>query len=386
MPTMHSRTHQGLTTIAGKSAGKQIVCVDTLLPAFEQLLAAAQKGHYWPLRAVKELTALSSGMTGKSNVYIRQSKSNEYTVFLPALKATVERWPNDQYCITGLVLDAHYFEATAKGDPIGLYRAMPAGDKEWSAKHVEDGRIEPKNDRVVAVADAGYRDASRAATEAVPRAAQAPGVSTAKLRRGCDLHFTPGKKRLGSLVRYNALASDDARTSAVHLAHTMKQAKAVEGVAWVADHGGSVVLTQAMQILADQGVTLKSHTAYLAKADSSPGQAVRLAHKLKMDVDDAFASTGMDPRGAASKMLSAGARLEAEHDTYTKLHATQDWCTGALQVSGAVGAGVFVVSSAGVASPLLAAMGAIVGAIGTSKTMLSVGQSVAGSVRHKLKR
>ena len=377
MPTMHSRTHQGLTTIAGKSAGKQIVCVDTLLPAFEQLLSTAQKGHYWPLRAVKELTALSSGMAGKSNVYIRQRKSNEYTV---------ERWPNDQYCITGLVLDAHYFEATSSGDPMGLYRAMPAGNDKWVAKHVKDGRIEPKNDRVVTVADAGYRDASRAATEAVPRAAQAPGVSTAKLRRGCDLHFTPGKKRLGSLVRYNALANDDARTSAVHLAHTMKQAQSVEGVAWVADHGGSVVLTQAMQILADQGVTFKSHTVYLTKADSSPGQAVRLAHKLKMDVDDAFASTGLDPRGAASKMLSVGARLEAENDTYTTLHATQDWFTGALQVSGAVGAGVFVASSAGVVSPLLAAMGAIVGAIGTSKTMLSVGQSVAGSVRHKLKR
>lgn len=385
MPTLHSRTHQGLTTIAGKSAGKQIVCVDTLLPAFEQLLSAAQKGHYWPLRAVKELTALSSGMPGKSNVYIRQSKSNEYTVFLPALKATIERWPNDQYCITGLVLDAHYFEATATGDPMGLYRAKPAKEG-WKTKHVEDGRIEPKNDRVVTVADTGYRDASRAATEAVPRAAQAPGVSTAKLRRGCDLHFTPGKKRLGSLIRYNALANDDARSSAVHLAHTMKQARGVEGVAWVADHGGSVVLTQAMQVLADQGITLESHTAYLAKADSSPGQAVRLAHKLKMDVDDAFASTGMDLRGAASKMLSAGARLEAENDTYTKLHATKDWFTGTLQVSGAVGAGVFLATSAGVASPLLAAMGAVVGALGTTKTMLSVGQSVTGSVRHKLKR
>lgn len=100
----------------------------------------------------------------------------------------------------------------------------------------------------------------------------------------------------------------------------MIQAKGVEDVIWSADKGGSAVLTQAMQILVDKGVTLKGHTAYLYKPRTSPGNALRLAHKLELTLNETFADTGWDLQGALSQLGVAGARLNNKRDPYSRGH------------------------------------------------------------------
>lgn len=118
----------------------------------------------------------------------------------------------------GLVLDANYFEATEEGEKgkrMGLYRAkFDAVGREWQTEYVEDGKVTPQEGRLVAVGDSGYGKVDDAAAGIIPKAIKHPGVPTLSVRQnGCDLHFTPGKKRLGGMVRYNALKEDCPRAS-----------------------------------------------------------------------------------------------------------------------------------------------------------------------------
>lgn len=364
------------------------------MPTYRRLKEAADRGNHWPRIAVRELNALTSGMLDKKNVYVRPGERDHYIVFLPGIKATVKRWANDQYCITGLELDGDYFEATSQGKTrMGLYRVAPSSEGQgWAAKYVKGGQVEPENGRMVAVSDSGYSSADRAALVVIPRAMESPGVPTATIRNdGCDLHFTPGKKQLGSLIRYNALGNDQGRSSALHLAYSMAQARDIKNVIWLADHGGSVVLTQAMQILVDKGVTLKGHTAYMAKAGSSPGQAVRLAHRLEMAVNKAFADTGLSPRGALSQWRATGARFADENDAYDRGRHTDAWFTGAGKAAAPVGAVTFGAtlmgtSALGASAPIIAVLSTIAGAVGAAGVTYGVGKNLVVKTRDKLKR
>lgn len=183
--------------IAGKTAGKRIRCNPELLPVWQQLEQAALRGQHWARLAVRELHYLASGLQDKNNVYTRAGDrdpvtgNTRLTVFLPGLKATVVRWPNDNYCMTELVLDGNYFEATRDAREqtrMGLYRVIPSSDpKIWPTKYAPDGKVLPEKGRVVAVADAGYETTADATREIVPRTMKHPGVPTSTIRQsGCD--------------------------------------------------------------------------------------------------------------------------------------------------------------------------------------------------------
>lgn len=378
--------------IAGQNAGRRVTLAPAIAPGWKRLEVAAKDGNHWALLAVKHLTALSSGALGKSNVYVRpqgkvQGGNQTYIVFLPGLKATVLGLANSSYYVSELVLDANYFEANneiRQRTRMGLYRVTPGGEGGWQTKFVEGGNITPQDSRLVAIADAGYGGANAAAREIVPRAMKQPGVPTASVRQqGCDLHFTPGKKRLGGLIRYNSMAIDSSRASALHLAETMFQARNVSGVIWLADQGGSAVVTQAMRILADRDVSLKGHTAYLYKPRTSPGNALLLAHSLKLTVNEAFANTGWDVQGALSQLSVAGARLNNESDPYNRGYHAQSWVNGLVKAAGPVGVASASAAAMGASIPMIAG---VVAAISTGGVVYSLGQSLTEDLRHKLKR
>ncbi|AMX03397.1 hypothetical protein [Microbulbifer thermotolerans] len=365
-------TTQNLPLIAGQRAGKPIRCITKLEPVFQRLQQAARRNHYWATIAVKELNALTTGVLGKNNVYVRPGKSrtknsNElYYVFLPGLKATVVRWPDDQFCITELNLDDNYFRATEWSDDatrMGLYRAREDRDRNaWNVELVPNGKIHKQPGRLIAVADARYKQASDAAADAVPRAVELLGVGAAHVSaNGADLHFTPGQKALGGLVCYNPLAVDKARKSAVLLAKAMADARDIEDVTWIADSGGSAVLTQAMQILADKGITLEKHGVYLYKPRTSPARALRLAHQLKLRLNQRFADTGYSVHGALSQYSVAGLRLKNNKDPYNKGYHAKAWLNGAQKV--AAPAGILAAAIGGQAGMAMAAIAtAITGA------------------------
>lgn len=198
--------------------------------------------------------------------------------------------------------------------------------------------------------------------------------------RGCDLHFTPGPNRLGGLVAYNALTINDSRASAVLLAESMIEAKDLDKVVWVTHRGGSAVFTQAMQILADKGITLNGHTAYLYKPETSPAQTLRLAHKLDMTLNEVFAQAGL--RGKASLWSVAKQRYNNSKDLYNKPY-THVWLSGVMTTAGTMGSAVGGATLMGASIPMV---GAIVTAITATGTLYALGQSVGEDIRHRMKR
>jgi len=382
-------------TIAGAAAGRRVTIHPGLHNTYRRLEQAALRGNHWARIAVKELHALTTGLQGKNNVYCRPFGSPKnavgeqaFYVFLPGLKATVYPGIVGQYHVTELVLDANYYEATEEireRTRMGLYRAQfEARDRTWKTEYVKDGKVAPHEGRLVVIGDSGYGKADDAAAGIIPKAMKHPGVPTLSVRQnGCDLHFTPGKKRLGGMVRYNALKEDSSRASALHLAASMEQAKNTKGVIWIADKGGSVVLTQAMQILVDKGITLKEHTAYLSHPRTSPGTALRLAHKLELALNESFADTGWDIQGAVSQLSVAGQRLKNGDDPYNKGYHTQAWINGLVKAAGPVGLAGAGAAAMGMSIPML---GGIVAAISGGGVVYALGQSVVEDLRHKLKR
>ena len=375
--------------IAGGSAGRPIRCAPEVLPTFNKLQQAAQRGNHWARIAVKELSDLTNGQAGKQNVYVRPGKAADhhtpFAVFLPGLKATVYHWTaKGGYTVVDLQLDGNYFEATqSEQRRLGLYRVRNEAGR-WATQYVPDGDVLREKGRLVAVADTGYDTVTDAANSVVPRAMGAPNIDKGRGRgrEGCDLHFTPGAKHIGGLVNYDAQRIDAGRASAVHLASSMVKARSSR-VIWVADHGGSAVITQAMQILVDKGVTLKDHTVHLYRPRTAPSLALQLAHKLELTMDENFANTGLSVRGALSQWSVSDKRLKNEEDPYNKASHLRCWINGLTAGAGVIGLGTAGAAAAGASLPMLAG---IVTIVSVGSTSYHIGQSLKESVSHRLRR
>lgn len=386
--------YKNYPTIAGAAAGRRVTINPDLHNTYKRLEQAALRGNHWARIAVKELNALTTGLSGKNNVYRRPFGSPKnavgeqaFYVFLPGLKATVYPGVVGQYHVTELVLDANYYEATEDGEKsirLGLYRARLRRGGTWETKYEADGKVAEQENRLVVIADSGYENADKAANAIMPRAMKHPDVPSHMVRQnGGDLHFTPGEKRLGGMIRYNALTEDSSRASALHLAKSMEQAKNIKGVSWVVDKGGSVVLTQAMQILVDKGITLKGHTAYLYRPSTSPGDALRLAHKLELTLGESFANTGWSVKGALSQFRVAGQRLKNEDDAYNKSYHRQAWINSAVKIGGPATLMAATAAATGTTIPMLAAITTIITAIEVTNAW---GQSALENLNHRFKR
>lgn len=385
-----------LPVVAGAASGKRIRCTTELKPVVDQLIRASEKCSYWPTIAVRELRALSSGLIGKKNVYVQPGQKDAlgnqlFIVFLPGLKAVLQKWAVDEYCIIEMTLDENYFEATSDDNRTGLYRVEPRARNLWATEYVSDGRVLEKDGRIVTVADAGKKNANQVADVTARNIMPTldPRTKAALRNDGFDLHHTGGSNSLGSLIRYSAFSNNHARASAVLLAETMTNAKTLKNVFWVADHGGSVVLTQAMKILVDRGVTLQDHLVFFQDCKSSPAEATRLAHRLKVTMNESVAHTGMSIRGFVSKCMVAKERHDNPDDPYTMAHLGGSWITGLVKIGGPLGstaaaAGFLGITGGffGITVPML---GAVAGALGLVGTGHSLKQYVGKKVRNRRK-
>lgn len=357
--------------IAGKFGGRKVECVPALVNRYKGLLTAANSGNHWARLAVKELQSLTTGRAGKSNVFVRSTGAvntkvgnEEFYIFLPGIRATGEALPNGRYKIVNMVLDPGYFKAIANNKP-GLYHVKYSDG--WQAKYSGDGTITNKENRVVAICDTRYRHPDDAAKSAAAKVVHAPGaLKKGRLfnSAGFDMHYSPSGSPLGGLRRYDAIKSDEVHGSAKLLAEQMYAARNIEGVNWVSERGGSVVLTQAMELLVQQGVKLDKHAAFMVLPSSSPRKAVKLAHKLNLVKDEDFIKTGyVDGVNTLSSLGAAFSRIKNTDDPYGWGSAAKEAGLGLLKQSAGLSVMTGLVALAGGASGVTApAMAAIISA------------------------
>jgi hypothetical protein len=288
--------------VAGFHAGIKVTIRPDLYPVFQNMQQLAVQGNHWARLSVSYLKSLSSGQF-KNNVFVqdngRLEQHEEYTIILPGCRAAFRKNEKGEFFIYALEADSNYSELQRSQTKPGLYRASRANDERWSAILVEDGKIQSDKNNTVVIADR-YTSVDDALKYA-PDAASSSGLTTGRILEsdGFNLHFTPGKKRIGGLRNiHQAVNSDtdsDLHESAILLARAMTKSIHVKNVNWVSEGGGSGVLTQAMRILRDQNIRFADSghavffdgiTTNLVKAESLAREiglkAERVTHKKNL--------------------------------------------------------------------------------------------------------
>jgi len=274
--------------IAGKNAGIRISCTPQAKPVYDNLLRLSKSGNYWAQLIVNGIQGLASGRLHLNNVFVKEEKlaQGEFIMVLPGCVATFEKRDTGEFRLIHMTADESYFELQKQHKRPGLYRVKKSDEKRYVAKIAVHGRVKEEKNRVVAITDRrGY------APEQVAKSAESyisgTPVSTDSLAlelNGYDLHFTPGNGGIGGWRNlHQALRADTDRElheSAILLAKTMYEARDVDGVRWIAEHGGSGVLIQAMRILVDQGVKLDKHVVFLNHPTTLKSKIVPLGSKL----------------------------------------------------------------------------------------------------------
>ncbi|ROS00176.1 hypothetical protein EDC56_2812 [Sinobacterium caligoides] len=341
--------------IAGENAGKPVYIVPAAKPTYEELVRLSRKGSHWARITVEGLHNLAHGRLNMANIFINpvtKGGSDEFIAVLPGCKVTIEKMSSDCYKILYFERDENYF-TQEETNAAGLYRVVSEADG-WDTRYIKDGRLKSEGPHHVAISDRGYEDASFAAEQAALRIANAPEVSPNQMKtHGFALHYTPGKDKIGGLVHaktaFNPLNDDVLNASALQLAQTMYDARKIKAVNWVAEFGGSAVLTQAMRILADQGVELKTHTAYLYKPKSRTNVAVKQAMRLNLSINGDFSqSSALDIVGNMDALAVVKTRSQHD-DSYRLGHATTA-VRKFVAKAGAAGATGLAVAGAGCAA------------------------------------
>jgi hypothetical protein len=106
-------TEGQLTTIAGKSAGRKVLCSPQALPVFDSLVSLASGGNYWARLIVQGIRGLTSGRLHMDNVYVKQETNLAYGrgvfyVVLPGVRATLEDREDGTFVLQTLQADLGY--------------------------------------------------------------------------------------------------------------------------------------------------------------------------------------------------------------------------------------------------------------------------------------
>lgn len=260
-------------------------------------------------------------------------------MYVPGIKATIERRANDTYTVTSLDLDSTTYQQIAKQNRPGIY-AVTKELEGYKAKYRSNGRVTAEDNRVVVICDGRYANSERAAAD-VGNKLKNMGAEQAATLGSFDIFYPGSVGGLGGLRSYNATKNSQSFAAASLLANAMESAQNRKGIYWLAAFGGSTVLTQSMEILAGQNVKLEKHMAKLYKPTTSSTQAVRLAHQLGINLPVEFAKTG-GLRASASVMRANAIRASNKTDSYTWADYANDTAKGGMLGVGLVGAGLFV--------------------------------------------
>jgi len=341
-PPIHAtKSTYTMPIISGKHGGKIIRCKHEIYPVYEELLKMSQAGNYWAGVTIKGLETLTHGKINNRNIFVRLNRAytkpgtshkDEFLIMLPGITTVVERIPNDEYIMNYVKLDTAYFERMKDSQEPGLF-LVHKNNGSWDAKKARDNlvkEISEKEERLVSISDGGYKDYSEAADHSARVLSRIPGEKPDRLaRNGFDMHYTPHHSTFGGLANYyqatRPLIDSEASPSAIVLAETMKNAQDTKYVQWVSEFGGSTVLTQAMAILVDQGVTLPEHNIFMHRPKSVPRLALKLAHKLELNIGRDFKKSGFaDVIGNKGSLGMIFDRKMNEGEDYTWRNAAYD--------------------------------------------------------------
>ena len=260
--------------IAGLHAGIPVRCTPQAQPIYDNLLLKASQGNHWARLVVKGIESLTASLLHLNNVFVKASSGGAYgngrfIMTLPGCVATFEKVSESSFILWHLMADANYFALQEEAKRPGLYAVKKQGD-DWKAEFIPTGRITTKENRVVAITDRrGAKPGEIAGVVSYSiSASPASGGSVMMNKTGFDMHFTPGNPGHWRLEECAPGDAGGQRPLPARIRHPAgKNHVCSPRHCWRAlDLGarGSGVLTQAMKILATQGVKLDKHMVYMS--------------------------------------------------------------------------------------------------------------------------
>lgn len=365
------KTSEGLQ-LSSPDIGKRVVFTPVTHKAAQILAQAAREGYYYPLMALKQLEALSTGLGGKTNVFIpniNDFKTNSFqqvVVFVPGIAATVERRPNDTLAITRLELSDEYksIERGSRQKP-GVY-SVDKEDDQIRTKYRNNGRILSRDERKVVIADPKYAEPKRAAQYAAKKLGKLFGDGAAK-KCDFDLFFSPQGSELRGMRNYNPNVVNKTYAFSGLLANAMEKSNNLSGVEWTSEHAGSLVLTQALMTLNAKNVSFKdkNHIVKMCWAKSNPQPAFNAAKRMGMLSDNGLLNSNSHIRPALASLAGNFSRLRDKEDDYGLNDYASGLGSGLMDVNGLISLGLFTGSVATGGAALLSA-GFITGAVGST--------------------
>lgn len=369
------QTPEGMQ-LSAPNIGKRVVFTPVTHKAAQILAQAAKEGYYYPLMALKQLEALSTGLGGKTNVFIpniNDFKTNSFqqvVVFVPGIAATVERRPNDTLAITNLKLSDEY-KSIERGslEKPGVYSVSKDRGR-VDAKLRGNGRILSENNRQVVIADPRYSGPLEAAKEAEKRL-NTLFSSNAAMKCDFDLFYSPFGEKLNGMRNYNAAVVNKTYAFAGLLANAMEQSKNSKGVEWSSERSGSVVVTQALMTLAAKGVSFKEqkHLVKMCWSSSDPKLAFQAATQVGMLADKDILRSSSHVKAALSATVGNFQRAADKSDPYGWNDFSGEVYRGAMVGNTLVGIGALGTTSTMAAlglgaAPWLATAGTVTGTVG----------------------
>lgn len=316
-------------------------------------LKRAAREYYYPLMALKHLRALSSGLTGKNNVYIpniNDFKTNalqRVVVYVPGFKATVERRSNGNLVVTAFTPDNGYEGITRRSrEKPGVYQVDIGSEENIRLTYKNNGRITPENGRNVIVANTSSLTPQIAAKQAISSIKKT--TSRHIVTRGSfDMFYSPVGKSLGGLRSYTPEIHKESYLFGGLLADAMERANKQERVIWASESSGGVVLTQALQALALKNVSFEGmgHLVYMYSPTINPATTLKAIKDVKMKADEHLAKGGGHVYAAAGSVLTNASRARDKDDHYTWEDYFNDLSGGTMAALAVAGAASFVATA-----------------------------------------
>lgn len=343
---MIPRPHKDLM-ISTPGQGKELSFAPNLKEQGLILKRAERQGFYYPAMAMKNLKALSTGLSGKRNVFIpniNDFKANTFqkvVVFVPGIRATVERRANDSLVVTELYLDPNEsYMAIERGSTQkpGIYQVSRDGQG-VSIKYKNNGRITPEDARKVVIADTDYSSPGDAVKAVSSKLGDMFGSDTA-LVGDFDLLYSPVGRSLGGMRNYNPNLLNQGYAFAGLLADAMERSIKQKGVIWASELGGSVVLTQGLQVLTHKNLsfTPQNHVVKMYQPATDPTPTLAATAQLGMLADKNMAKGNGNIRASVSSLVTNASRARDKSDPYTWKDYAKHLSDGSTSTLGAVGA------------------------------------------------
>ncbi len=304
---------------------------------------------------------------------------------------------NGNYYVTNI---GSASDVQRKEDSTGLYEAIKDG-KDWETVFRDKLKPNPQGPTTIAITDASETsdDAAIAGGEAL-----SDSDYIAKIRfNKFYLHHTYGTKSITGYIKRKTITqplnNKEIRSSSALLANAMMQARGESQnmpekpedrreFAWVSSQGGSAVLTQALAILKQRGISFHGHNhhVFFHEIASNADQAVKLA----LDLGFKIPSKPFTKRLWSMTSLAVGGghkainhRVKAEED-YTRAMASLDHATNIVAPSmGIVGAATLLSGSTLTGIALIAAARKAYAAVALADDMA---KDIAGQRYNDLKK